>query len=108
MQAKGGLSPEEIEKKVREAESNAVEDKKRKAAVEAKHACESIVADTEKNLEQFKANIPEADFERMTSSIANVRSLMQSSEDGDAIKKAADALQKDSLKVFENVYRQVS
>jgi len=45
------------------------------------------------------------DYEFMTGEIAKLRTLMES-EDGEAIKKAADKLQKDSLKVFENVYRQ--
>jgi len=105
VQAKGGLSPEEIARKVEEAEKNAAVDKKRKAAVEAKQSTESIISDTEKNLEQYKENIAGPDYQRMTEDIAKIRVLMES-EDGEAIKKAADKLQKDSLQVFANVYRQ--
>jgi len=105
VQAKGGLSPDEIEKKVKEAELNAAADKKRKAVIEAKHSSDGILSDTEKNLEQYKEMIRPEDYEFMTGEIAKLRTLMES-EDGEAIKKAADKLQKDSLKVFENVYRQ--
>jgi hypothetical protein len=43
----------------------------------------------------------------MTAEIGKIRDLINTTEDGEAIKKAADKLQKDSLKAFENVYRQV-
>jgi len=106
VQAKGGLSPDEIEKKVREAESNSAADKKKKAIIEAKHSSEGILADTEKNLEQYKSMIKQPDYDFLTGEIAKLRSLLDTSEDGDAVKKGADKLQKDSLRVFADVYRQ--
>ncbi len=44
----------------------------------------------------------------MVSEIARVRDVISSSEDGDEIRKAADKLQKDSLRIFAEVYRQVT
>jgi len=106
VQAKGGLSPDEIERKIKEAEQNAAVDKKRKTLIEAKHAAEGILTDTEKNLEQYKEMLAATDYESMTAEIGKIRDLINTTEDGEAIKKAADKLQKDSLKAFENVYRQ--
>jgi len=106
VQAKGGLSQEEIDQKIREAEVNAASDKKKKSLIDAKHSSDGIINETEKNVELYKTYIGKTDYDNLTAEIIKARALFAKSEDPEEIKKTADKLQKDSLKAFEAVYRQ--
>ena len=59
IQSSGGLSKEEIENMVNDAEKFAAEDKKRKEAVEAVNSAESIIHDVEAKMEEFKDQLPQ-------------------------------------------------
>lgn len=59
IQSSGGLTKEEIENMVDDAEKFAAEDKKRKDAVEAVNAAESIIHDVEAKMEEFKDQLPQ-------------------------------------------------
>src|SRR6202041_3794370 len=61
IQAAGGLSESEIQKMVKDAEAHAEEDKKRKAAVEAKNHAEALVHATEKTVAEHGSKVGEAD-----------------------------------------------
>ena len=59
IQSSGGLSKEEIENMVNDAEKFAAEDKKRRDAVEAVNSAESIIHDVEAKMEEFKDQLPQ-------------------------------------------------
>ena len=61
IQASGGLNQDEIERMVREAAENAEEDKKRKAAIEAKNQADSVVYQTEKSLKEYGEHLDAGD-----------------------------------------------
>ena len=58
IQSSGGLSKDEIENMVSDAEKYAEEDKKRKESVESRNASESIIHDVESKIEEFKDQLP--------------------------------------------------
>lgn len=58
IQSSGGLSKDEIENMVRNAEKHAEEDKRKKEAVEAINSAEGIIHDTETKMEEFKDQLP--------------------------------------------------
>merc|ERR1712224_697220 len=61
IQASGGLSDEEIEKMVKEAEENAEADKKKREEVDVKNQADSLIHGTEKSIQEHGDKIPEAD-----------------------------------------------
>ncbi|MFB2605357.1 molecular chaperone DnaK, partial [Rhizobium phaseoli] len=70
IQASGGLSDADIEKMVKDAESHAAEDKKRREAVEAKNQAESLIHSTEKSLKDYGDKVSEADRTAISDAIA--------------------------------------
>jgi molecular chaperone DnaK len=105
IQSSGGLSEAEIERMIKDAELHEEEDKKRKEETESRNHAESIIYDIEKNLTEFKDYVQQSDADNLREQIAQVRKAMEGT-DVEAIRTAADALQRDSLKAFESAYRQ--
>jgi len=105
IQSSGGLSKDDIEKMISEAEKYAETDKKKKDAIEAANQAEGIIHDTEKNLNEFKAQINSGEADNVRKMIADLRELMEKKEDSEEIRKKASEVQQASLKVFETVYR---
>jgi molecular chaperone DnaK len=101
-----GLDKKEVEKLVRDAESHSGEDKKRREAIEAKNGLDALVYQTEKTLEESGDKVPAADKESVTAAIADAKKVLESqSGDADALKKAAQDLQKASYKIAEALYK---
>ena len=105
IQASGGLSDADINRMVKEAESNAAEDKKRRALVEARNHAEALVNSTEKNLKEYGANVSEADRKAIETGIEELKAAL-GTEDGDAIKAKTEALTQASMKLGEAMYKQ--
>ena len=91
IQASGGLSEEDVERMVKEAESHAGEDRKRRALAEARNAAETQITDSERVLAEGAAAIPPADRATVEQAISDVRTAV-SSESGTAIEAAAKRL----------------
>ncbi|MGE0006943.1 MAG: molecular chaperone DnaK [Parvibaculaceae bacterium] len=104
IQASGGLSDQEVDKMVKEAEANAAEDKKRKELVEAKNHGESLVHSTGKSLAELGDKIPEADKSTIEAAIADLKTAMEGS-DAEAIKDKTNALAQAAMKLGEALYK---
>ncbi|MBK9062382.1 MAG: molecular chaperone DnaK [Acidobacteria bacterium] len=102
-----GLDKNEVEKLVKDAQSHSGEDKKRRDAIEAKNQLDSLVYQTEKIVEESGDKVPAADKEAVTAAVAEAKKVLESqSGDAEALKKAAQDLQKASYKIAEALYKQ--
>ncbi|MDG1286726.1 MAG: molecular chaperone DnaK [Rickettsiales bacterium] len=104
IQASGGLSDDDIEGMVKDAEANAEADKERKALVEARNQAESLVHMTEKNLEEYGDKLPDDDKSEIEASVADLKTALES-EDAAAIETKLEALQQVSMKLGEAIYK---
>jgi molecular chaperone DnaK len=100
-----GLSKDEIEKLVRDAESHSEEDKKRREEIEVKNGLDSLLYSTEKMLNENRDKISGDDVSALESSIAEARKTLEQG-DTDAMKEATANLQKASHKIAEVMYSQ--
>jgi molecular chaperone DnaK len=101
--ASSGLSKDEIDKMVRDAEAHADEDKKKREAIEARNHADSLVYSTEKSLKEFGDKIDAVEKGTIENKIAELKKLMEG-EDAEAIKKATDELTQASHKLAEAMY----
>jgi molecular chaperone DnaK len=104
IQASGGLSEADIEKMVKDAEAHAEEDKKRKAAVEAKNQGEALVHSTEKALSEHGSKIGEADRSAIENAMADLKEALKG-DDSEAIKAKSNTLAQASMKLGEAMYK---
>jgi len=104
IQASGGLSEEEINKMVKEAEANKEEDKKKRDSVDARNQADTILHTTEKNLKEHGAKVSEADKKAIETSSANLRNALKGT-DIEEIKKKTQDLVQSSMKLGEAVYK---
>ncbi|MCC7260439.1 MAG: molecular chaperone DnaK [Alphaproteobacteria bacterium] len=104
IQASGGLSDEDIDKMVKDAEANASEDKKRRELVETKNHAEGLVHSTEKNLKEYGDKLGSAEKSAIEADLEATRKALES-EDAAAIKTALDKLTESSMKLGEAVYK---
>jgi molecular chaperone DnaK len=105
IQASGGLSEADIEKMVKDAESHAEEDKKRKAAVEAKNHAEALVHSTEKALSEHGSKVGDAERTAIENAIADLKEALKG-DDASAIQAKTNALAQASMKLGEAMYKQ--
>jgi molecular chaperone DnaK len=104
IQASGGLSDKEVEKMVKEAESHAAEDKKRRALVEARNHAEALVHSSEKALGEHGDKVSAADKSAIEAAVAELKTAM-AGEDVDAIQAKTNALAQASMKLGEAMYK---
>ena len=106
IQSSGGLSEDEIEKMVKDAEANASADKERKELIEAKNQAESMIYETEKSLKEHSDKVDEATKSDIESALQNLKDL-NSKEDAKAadLKQASEDLMQKSMKLGEAVYK---
>ena len=105
IQASGGLSEADIERMVKDAEAHAVEDKKRKEAVEAKNHAEALLHTTEKTVAEHGFKLSDADRRAIENAMADLREALKGN-DATLITAKANALQQVSIKLGEAVYAQ--
>lgn len=110
IQSSGGLSKDEIENMVKNAEQFAQADKVRKERVEAINQAEGIVHDTETKMEEYKSQLPQEECDKLREEITKVRDLLADKDNSDPeeIKKATSTLQQASLKLFELAYKKMA
>ncbi|SFK52804.1 molecular chaperone DnaK [Falsiroseomonas stagni DSM 19981] len=104
IQAKSGLSDNDIERMVREAEANAEADKKRREAVEARNGLDALVHSTEKTLKDNADKVPANEKAEVEAAIASARTAMEG-QDLEAIKAANDSLSQVAMKMGESLYK---
>jgi molecular chaperone DnaK len=99
-----GLSKDDINKMVREAESHADEDKRKREEIEARNRADSLVYQTEKMLNEHRSKVADADARAVEAAIADTKKALEGS-DVDAINRAAETLTQASHKVAEAMYK---
>ena len=103
--ASSGLSEQDIQRLVREAEAHASDDKKKQEIIEARNHADSLIYGTEKSLADLGDKADAAVKSDIEGKIASLRKLMEG-EDAAAIKNATEELAKASHKLAEQLYQQ--
>jgi len=101
--ASSGLSEAEIQKLVRDAESHAEDDKKKRELIEAKNQADSMVYSVEKNIKEFGDKVDASEKTKIEDAIVRVKKALEG-DDVDAIKKAQEDLTNASHKLAEAMY----
>merc|ERR1711965_80943 len=104
IQASGGLSEEEIQKKVKEAEANKEADKKKRESVDARNQADSLVFSTEKNLKEHGDKISNEEKKAIENGIADLKKSLEGTDSEDIKKKTQNLIQV-SMKLGEAVYK---
>ena len=104
IQASGGLSEADIEKMVKDAESNAEADKKRRELVETTNQAETLIHNTEKSIKDLGAQVPDSDKKTAEAAIADLKTALEGT-DKEAIESKMQALMQASMKIGEMAYR---
>ena len=104
IQASGGLSDDDIEKMVKEAEENAEADKARKELVEAKNQAESLIHSTEKSLEEHGEKVDPTTVEAIELAVAALKDELES-ENAEKIKSGIQNVMEASMKLGEAIYK---
>ena len=105
--ASTGLSKEDINRMVKEAESHASEDRKRKTVVEARNQLDSLIYSTEKTLRENREKVPQDLAAEVESAISEAKESMKSEEET-VLKQAAETLMKRSHRLAEHMYKEAS
>lgn len=109
IQSSGGLSKDDIENMVNQAEKFAEEDKKKKEMVETLNLAENAIHDTESKLEEFKDQIPKEEHDELKEEIAKVREVLaKEDKTPEELRAAWQAMQQKSLKLFELAYKKMA
>ncbi|MBT5456942.1 MAG: molecular chaperone DnaK [Rhodospirillaceae bacterium] len=104
IQASGGLSDDEIDQMVQDAESHADDDKVKKETVELHNQADTLIYATEKNLKEYGENISDEDKTQVEADVAALREVMEG-EDLEAIKTKTEALSQSAMKLGEAMYK---
>ncbi len=105
IESSGGLSDEEVEKMVNDAEQFAEEDKEKREGVEVKNQAETLIYSTEKSVSELGEKLPEEDKTKIEACCEQLKKSLET-EDLDAIKSDLEALTQASHKMAELLYSQ--
>ena len=104
IQASGGLSDDDIEAMVKDAEANADADKERKELVEAKNQAESLIHSTEKSMEEHNDKVDPTTIEAIELAIAALKDVMEE-DNADKIKSGIQNVTEAAMKLGEAIYK---
>ena len=104
IQASGGLSDDEINKMVKDAEANKETDKKKRETVDARNQADTIVHTTEKNLKDHGSKISDTEKKAIETGILDLRNALKGTDTED-IKKKTQTLVESSMKLGEAIYK---
>ena len=104
IEASGGLSDDDIDQMVKDAEANAAADKERRESVEIRNNAESLIHATEKSISENEETVEAEDREAAEAAIAELRTALEG-DDKDAIEAKAQALTQAAMKIGEAVYK---
>jgi len=106
IQASGGLSDEDIERMVKDAEENAESDKEKKELIEARNQAESLIHSTEKSLEEHSEKIDPSTVEAIELSIKALKETLENEEESaEKIRSRAQDLTEVAMKLGEAIYK---
>jgi molecular chaperone DnaK len=103
--ASSGLSKDEVDRMVGDAQSHAVDDRKRRELVDSRNRADTLIYQTEKTLKEFGDKVPATDKQAIDEASAALRQALKG-DDKAAIDAAFERLQKVSYKLAEEMYRQ--
>jgi len=104
IQASGGLSDDEIQKMIKEAEANKEADKKKREEVDAKNHADSLITSTEQSLKEHGAKISETEKKSIEQDISDLKEAIKSDNTED-IKNKTQKLMTSSMKLGEAIYK---
>jgi len=104
IQASGGLSDDDIDRMVNEAEQHADDDKKRREMVEIRNTADSLIHASEINLKEYGDKVPDEDKKAIEDAVAALKESLEG-EDTDDIKAKTEALSEVSMKLGEAMYK---
>jgi len=104
IQASGGLSEEEINKMVKEAEANKDADKKKRESVDVRNQADTLLHSTEKNLKEHGSKVSDTDKKAIETASANLRNALKGTNVEDIKKNTQDLVQA-SMKLGEAIYK---
>ena len=104
IQASGGLSDEEIEKMVKDADANKEEDKKKRESVDVRNQADTLIHSTEKNLKEHGAKVSDAEKKAIEDASSNLKEAIKGTDVED-IKKKTETLIQASMKLGEAIYK---
>ncbi|MDA9597734.1 molecular chaperone DnaK [Candidatus Pelagibacter sp.] len=104
IQASGGLSDEEIEKMVKDAEANKEEDKKKRESVDVRNQADTLIHSTEKNLKEHGAKVSDAEKKAIEDASSSLKESIKGTDIED-IKKKTETLVQASMKLGEAIYK---
>ena len=104
IQASGGLSDEDIEAMVQDAEANAEADKERRELVDAKNQAESLIHSTEKSMEEHADKVDPTTIEAIELAIAALKDDLET-ENADKIKSGVQNVTEAAMKLGEAIYK---
>ncbi|MDA9063306.1 molecular chaperone DnaK [Candidatus Pelagibacter ubique] len=104
IQASGGLSDEEIEKMVKDAEANKEEDKKKRESVDVRNQADTLLHSTEKNLKEHGAKVSDVDRKAIEDASTDLKEAIKGT-DTEEIKKKTETLVQASMKLGEAIYK---
>lgn len=102
IQSSGGLSEQQIQQMVNDAERYASKDQERKAAIEARNDADSTIYSTERSVSEYKDKLPQNIVDAINASIAELRSAMEG-ENAEEIKAKTTAVQQAAMKIGEHL-----
>lgn len=105
--ASSGLSKEEVEKLVRDAQAHTEDDKKRRKLAEAKNQADNLVYQTEKNLTEYGDKVSADEKTKIQDAVAAVKKALEGT-DAEAIESATQALMTASHKLAEEMYKKAA
>ncbi|MGE0469231.1 MAG: chaperone Hsp70 in DNA biosynthesis/cell division [Candidatus Nitrospira kreftii] len=105
--ASSGLSKEEVEKLVRDAQSHTDDDKKRRKLAEAKNQADNLVYQTEKNLTEYGDKVADDEKTKIQDAVAAVKKSLEGT-DAEAIESATQTLMTASHKLAEEMYKKAA
>ncbi|PAV59256.1 hypothetical protein WR25_09899 isoform A [Diploscapter pachys] len=110
IQSSGGLSKDQIENMIREAEKMAAEDAKKRELVEVINQAESIVHDTESKMNEYADQLPKDEVEEIKKKMEEMKQTLANKENESAekVKEQLNQLQQQSLKLFEAAYKKMA
>ena len=104
IQASGGLSDEDIENMVKDAEENAEADKERRELIEAKNQAESLIHSTEKSMEEHSEKVDPTTIEAIELAISALKEELET-EDAGKIKSGIQNVTEAAMKLGEAIYK---
>jgi molecular chaperone DnaK len=104
IQASGGLTDEDIEKMVKDAEENADADKERRELIETKNQAESLIHSTEKSMEEHAEKVDPTTVEAIELAIAALKDTLET-ENAEKIKSGIQNVTEAAMKLGEAIYK---